>query len=260
VTNGWGYDFDYTWSHAIDNGSSSESSLANTGVNGIGGVGLQDAFHPDAFLGPADYDTRHNISANAVFQLPVGKGKALLSGVPMWLDEIVGGWQLSTLYSFHTGTPLNCVVSGVYNVNYLSSSYCILAPGATVPSSGSVTFDQNGIPSIFSNTNVYKDFVAGYPGIVGNRGILRGPHFWNDDLAISKFFRLPKEGYRLQLRGEAYNLLNHENFGNPALSTSSTGVVTPGVNISTPTLFGEITATSQASAPRVLQLALRFEF
>jgi hypothetical protein len=97
--------------------------------------------------------------------------------------------------------------------------------------------------------------VAGYPGIVGNRGILRGPHFSNADLAISKAFRLPKEGYRLQLRGEAYNLLNHENFGNPLVTTTTTGV-----SIASPTTFGEITSTATGTAPRVLQLALRFEF
>ena len=67
-------------------------------------------------------------------------------------------------------------------------------------------------------------------------------------MAVSKFFKLPKEGYRLQLRGEAYNVLNHENFG------------TPSTSISSPTTFGEITSTNSASAPRVLQVALRFEF
>ena len=254
VRHGWGYDFNYTWSHAIDNGSSSESSFVTGGSNGVNGVGLQDAFNPNAFLGPADYDARHTISGNAVVELPVGKGKTFLNNAPMWLDEIVGGWQVSTLYTFHTGNPINCIDSGVYNVNYLSSSYCIMAPGASMPASG-FTFDQNGIPSIFKNTNAYSNFVAGYPGVVGYRGILRGPHFWNDDLAISKAFRLPKEGYRLQLRGEAYNLLNHENFGNPAISTTASGVT-----ISSPTTFGEITSTATGAAPRVLQLALRFEF
>jgi hypothetical protein len=238
ISRGWGYDFNYTWSHGIDNGSSSETS---------GGAALQDAFHPNAFRGPSDFDARHAISANAVVDLPIGKGKKLFGGMPMWLDQTVGGWEISTLYSFRTGTPINCTNSGAYNVNYLSSSYCILAPGATMPSNG-FTFDQNGIPSLFANTSAVSSFVTAYVGTVGTRGIIRGNHFWNDDIAVSKFFKLPKEGMRLQLRGEAYNVLNHENFANPSLS------------ISTPTTFGEITSTNSSSAPRVLQIALRFEF
>ena len=243
VSNGWGYDFNYTWAHGIDNGSSSESSFAST----AGGTTLQDAFHPNAFRGPSDFDARHTISANAVVELPFGKGKKFLGGIPMWLDEAVGGWQISTLYTFRTGTPINCTVGGVYNVNYLSSSYCILGPGAQLPSSG-FAYDQNNIPSIFANTNASNAFVASYPGVVGDRGDLRGPHMWDNDVSVSKFFKLPKEGFRLQLRGEAYNLLNHENFANPSVSTAN------------PTIFGEITKTNSSTAARVLQLALRFDF
>jgi Carboxypeptidase regulatory-like domain len=238
ISNGWGYDFNYTWSHGIDNGSASETS---------GGATLQDAFNPNAFRGPSDFDARHSISANAVVELPLGKGKAFLSGIPTWLDEAVGGWQVSTLYTFRTGTPINCTVGGVYNVNYLSSSYCILGPGSQLPASG-FTFDQNGIPSIFANTNASNAFVASYPGVVGNRGVLRGPGLWNSDISVSKVFSLPKEGYRLQLRGEAYNALNHENFANPSVSTAN------------PTTFGEITKTNSSTDARVLQIALRFDF
>ncbi len=248
ISNGWGYDFNYTWSHGIDNGSASETS---------GGATLQDAFNPNAFRGPSDFDARHSISANAVVELPVGKGKALLGGIPTWLDEAVGGWQVSTLYTFRTGTPINCTVGGVYNVNYLSSSYCILGPGAQLPASG-FQFDQNGIPSIFANTNASNAFVASYPGVVGNRGTLRGPGLWNSDISVSKVFRLPKEGYRLQLRGEAYNALNHENFANPTVGNSSNA--SSGVSVSVPNTFGEITKTNSSTEARVLQLALRFDF
>jgi hypothetical protein len=236
VSNGWGYDFNYTWSHGIDNGSGSETS---------GGATLQDAFHPNAFRGPSDFDIRHSVSANAVVDIPIGKGKAFFGSMPLWLDEAVGGWEVSTLYTFRTGTPINCTSGGVYNVNYLSSAFCDLGVGATLPTNG-LTFDQNGIPSLFKNTSAVSSFVAGYVGTVGVRGPIRGNHFWNDDLAVSKYFTLPKEGMRLQLRGEGYNLLNHENFSNPTLSLAN------------PTTFGEI--TSSAGDPRVLQLALRFEF
>ena len=236
VSHGWGYDFNYTWSHGLDNGSASETS---------GGATLQDAFNPNAFRGPSDFDQRHSITGNAVVDLPVGKGKALLGSAPMWLDQAIGGWQLGTLFTFRTGTPINCTVGGVYNVNYLSSSYCILANGASSPASG-FFYDQNNIPSVFANTNAVNSFVASYPGVVGMRGSVRGPGLWNNDLSVSKFFKMPKENIRLQLRGEAYNLFNHPNFANPTVSTAN------------PTTFGEI--TQMKTDPRVLQIALRLEF
>jgi hypothetical protein len=96
-------------------------------------------------------------------------------------------------------------------------------------------------------------FVGSYPGGVGTRGIVRGPGFFNTDLAIGKTFRLPKEGHRIQVRGEAFNAFNHVNFANPV-----TGGTTAGVSLASPTTFGEITST--ANNARVMQFALRYEF
>ena len=184
---------------------------------------------------------------------------------PNWADEIIGGWQVTTLYTFRTGQPMNCTANGIYNTNYLNASWCNLAPGvSSIPAHG-LTFDQTGVPNLWSNTNVGNDFVPSYAGEVGTRGIIRGLPFWNDDLAVSKFFKLPKENWHLQFRAEAYNVLNHENFANPSSSNFSIvqqpGTTTNG-NVATfgAQTFGEITSTNSASAPRVLQMALRLTF
>lgn len=259
VTRGWGYDFNYTLSHAIDNGSGAEGGLT-AGTTSI--TNLQNGFSPTEGLGPADYDARHQISADGVFELPFGKGKAFLSGVPGWADEIVGGWQISTLYTFRTGNPLSCTASGQFNTNYGLTALCMLGPGITALPSHGLTFDQSGIPSLWSNTNVGNDLVPGYTGEVGTRGLVRGLGLWNDDLAVSKYFKLPKEGWRLEFRAEAYNLLNHENFANPTLTIAQRpGLTTTGsyAAFGNPQ-FGEITQTNAASAPRVLQMALRLTF
>jgi hypothetical protein len=262
VTHGWGYDFNYTLSHAIDNGSGAESGST---ANGFGITDLPNAFVPNQGLGPADYDARHQITADAVVELPFGKGKSLGANVPNWADEIIGGWQVTTLYTFRTGQPMNCTANGIYNTNYLNASWCNLAPGvSSIPAHG-LTFDQTGVPNLWSNTNVGNDFVPSYAGEVGTRGIIRGLPFWNDDLAVSKFFKLPKENWHLQFRAEAYNVLNHENFANPSSSNFSIvqqpGTTTNG-NVATfgAQTFGEITSTNSASAPRVLQMALRLTF
>ncbi len=251
VAGGWGYDFNYTWGHSIDNGSASESltgtnTTGTTGYYSTGGL-LQDAFNPNAFRGPSDFDSRHTITADFVVELPVGKGKPFLGNVKPWVNEIIGGWQVSGLTTFHSGTPLTISDTGDYNVNYDVSAYAVLAPGTTLPSNG-FRFDSNGIPSIFSTPNAVNSFVGAGPGVVGTRGIIRGPHFFDADLAVSKAFRLPWEHQAVYFRAEAFNAFNNVEFGVPNLSMAS------------PSTFGEITSYAYGAAPRVMQLALRYAF
>jgi hypothetical protein len=90
----------------------------------------------------------------------------------------------------------------------------MLLPGAAMPASH-FGFDNNGQPSIFPNTSAVNSFVASYPGAVGTRGIVRGPNFFDTDVALSKFFRIT-EHQRVQVRAEAFNLFNNVNFSNPS--------------------------------------------
>ena len=251
VSGGWGYDFNYTWGHSIDNGSATESlgNANTTGTTGYYSTGalLQDAFNPNAFRGPSDFDSRHTVSSDFVLELPVGRGKMLLGGAKGWVNELVGGWQVSGLLSFHSGTPLTISDAGDYNVNYDVSAYALLAPGASLPANG-FRFDTNGIPSIFGTPSAVNSFVGAGPGVVGTRGIIRGPHFFNTDLALSKAFRMPWENQSLTFRAEAFNAFNNVEWGVPNLSMAS------------PSTFGEITGYAYGAAPRVMQLALRYAF
>jgi Carboxypeptidase regulatory-like domain len=244
---GWGYDFNYTWAHAID--------------DGIGSGSPQNSFVPTQSMGPTSFDNRQVISADATVGIPVGKGKSIGSNMPMWADEIVGGWVASTLFTFRTGAPLNCSASSQYNVNYFSSSLCNLYPGLVRPPNPHLQVDQNGIPSLFANTNVGADFVPGQPGIPGYNGLMRGLPFWNDDMALNKNFRLPKESMRLTLRIEAYNVFNKQEFATPGLSVSQLVGTTP---FGSPSSFGNLSSfgeiTKSASTPRVLQAVARFTF
>jgi hypothetical protein len=254
VSKGWGYDLNYTWSHAIDNGSSSESSSTSSP-----GGNVPNAFCVDCGRGPADYDARHTINANAVIELPIGRGKSLFANAPGIVDQVIGGWQVATIFTFNTGKPISCSASSQYNTNYLTSALCILAPGITKVPANHLQVDQNGILNLFPNTNVGADFVPGYAGQVGYRGIVRGLHTWNDDMSVSKTFRV-REGWRLSFRAEAYNVTNHVVFSNPSLSISQqAGTTTAGGPAAFgSSRFGEITSTS--NNPRVLQMALRLTF
>ncbi len=234
VSNGWGFDFNYTWSHSLDNVSGAESD----------GAGVQDAFNPDGYRGPSTFDIRHSVTANAVVELPFGRKKRYLSNAPGIVDSVLGGWQIALLTTMRTGTPVNIGNGGIYPTNYLTSAIAVLKPGAELPANG-MYFDEKGIPSIFESTTAIQSFTGQNPGMVGTRGIVRVPGFVNFDMAVSKTFRLPFEGHSVSVRGEAFNAFNHVNFTTSSLS------------LATPNTFGELSSTAAA---RVMQFALRYEF
>jgi hypothetical protein len=239
VTKGWGFDFNYTLSHSIDIQSSAESGSGNNGAV------IQDTFSPKASRASSDFDIRHNASANTVIELPFGTAKPFLGNIPAWANQIIGGWQVSSLVKYRSGMPVNITNGGVYPTNYLSAALAVLRPGTPMPANG-VGFDQSGNPSVFRNTNASQAFMGQYPGTVGTRGIIRGPQFFNLDMSISKTFPLKWEHQRVQFRAEAFNALNKVNFNNPTT-----------LSLANPSTFGQLTS---AQDPRVMQFALRYEF
>ena len=233
--NGLSFDFNYAWSHSIDLGSAAESGA------GQQGAAIQNIFNISEFRGSSDFDIRHNISADFLYELPFGKNKAFFRTAPSWVDQIIGGWHLASVIRYRTGLPSAVGGDLAYNANYWLSSLAIL----TAPVQTSVQIDQNGNPSIFGNTGAANSFEDELPGHSGTRAAVRLAPLLNTDLTISKTFKLPKEGQRLQLRGEAFNILNHPNFTNPSLTLTS------------PLTFGEFQGVME---PRTMQFALRFEF
>src|SRR5258708_20676387 len=91
LTSGATFDFNYTWSHSIDDGSAAESGA------GEQGAAIQNIYNTREFRGSSDFDMRHNITGNVLYQLPIGRGKALFHDVAGRLDAIVGQWQAPVL-------------------------------------------------------------------------------------------------------------------------------------------------------------------
>ena len=235
-SSGFQFDFNYTLSHSIDNGSAAESGAGEQGAS------IQDIYNLSAFRGSSDFDIRHNFNANFMYALPFGKNRPFLHNAPGWLDQAVGGWQISSVWRYSTALPSAVQGDLAYNTNYWLSSLAVMT---TPTPSGGVHIDQNGIPSIFSNTSTSSNFQDQPPEGAGTRAAVRLAPIFNVDAALSKVFNLPWEGKRLQFRAEAFNALNHPNFTNPSLSLQS------------PQTFGEFQGTLE---PRSMQFALRLEF
>jgi hypothetical protein len=163
------------------------------------------------------------------------------------MDQVVGGWQISSLIRVQSGLPSTITGDGTYPTNYWQSALAI--PNGAAPSTGSVQTDGLGNPSLFTAkpavaTGSYQD---AYPGGTGQRAIVRMPWNRNVDLAVTKDFKLPGERFHqsLQFRGEAFNAFNFVNYTTVSLSMSNPGT------------FGEFQTAGDA---RVLQLALRYSF
>jgi hypothetical protein len=174
---------------------------------------IQDSNNVRGDRGPSDFDTRQRVVLNTVYQLP-------FTG-----NRLKEGWQISLIEQAQSGNPLNfkttnAAFTGSANLRPNVSGPVVtgFAP-ATNGSATTVTYIQN--PSVFVNQgNAFGDL---------GRNAITGPGFFNLDLALVKNTRI-NEVFRIQMRVDAFDLLNQVNFTNPVLTigSSTTGLITSG--------------------------------
>ena len=230
----------YTWSKSIDNDQSTA-----TGGEGNGFAAPLDSFNTALARGRSNFDIPHVLSTTALYQLPVGKGQLLGRDMPGWVDTLVGGWNLGGLWIWESGSPF-AVSSGRATGPSTAATFGDYTGSRNI---GSVMTSNNGIgPGVyyFTPTQI-ANFAFPAAGTLGTsaRNTIRGPGFFNIDMSLVKRFVI-KERKAVTFRAEAYNFLNHPDFGNPGLS------------LATPATFGKI--TNVVNNPRIVQMALRFDF
>jgi hypothetical protein len=244
-------DFNYTFSHSLDNFSGVANGNGNP-FNNAQSI-LCDVTNLHTCKGNSEFDLTHQITGDIIYDLPFGHGQAWGRNSSRWLNELIGGWQVSSVYTWHTGFAFP-VLDNASTLSFGATAYPVFSGNASAISVNPHN-DTNlpaGAIQLFSNPTAALAAFTPPTGLqYGARDELRGPHFSNFDLALAKNFPLWNERYKLQFRTEAYNAFNHPNFALPS-----------SINIDTPN-FGAITSTSSISgdqSARVLQFALRFEF
>jgi Carboxypeptidase regulatory-like domain len=199
----------YTYSHSLDDLSTTFSDdLAQ------GSLGYTDVLDPKLDYGNSDFDERHRIVISPIWQTPWYKSG---SG---WQTEALGGWAIASVFTAHTGVPFS-----IYDESYLVNFYSIprLTPATPITQFhtgtpveiGPNTYDALNVPppaaiGPLNPTLGISDF-GPYPANMTGRGAFRAPGAWNDDLSISKNFKLT-ERFNLEFRAEAFNIFNHHNF------------------------------------------------
>ena len=214
----------YTWSHAIDN-------VPLEFGGGAAGPQPQDPRYLSRERADSIIDIRQRLTISFLAELPIGKGKAFLNhGGPV--DWILGGWQTNGILSAQTGLPFSPVLQTATTNTGTGSRPDVLAP-VTYPGTLQNWFSVGsyGIPAQYTYGNAGRD-------------TLRGPHRTNLDLSLFKTFTV-REQTRLEFRAEAFNVLNHPQFGlpNPNIGNGQAGVI-----------------TSIVGNPRQLQMGIRFQF
>jgi hypothetical protein len=245
LNHGLRFDFNYTWSHSIDN----TSLIANSVPSGTGIGFICEVQSPRACRGNSDFDETTVVNADFTYELPVGKGKQFAATAPRWLDEAIGGWSVSGLPLWHSGVAFtafsNAFVAGFANdapATFNGNRSAIAAH---------VHKNPDGTVNIFTNPTAADAAFTGPIGFqIGSRNNLRGPSAWGMDAGLAKTFPLVSDRVNMKFRADAFNVFNHPTFGAPSSGNSDI------TQSSAP--FGQINGTT--GAPRVLQLALRVEF
>jgi hypothetical protein len=261
LTKGLSGQFSYNWSKA----------LGDTG-------GIRDPRNRQLSKGILGIDRTHILKGYASWNLPFGSSPALLGNGPSWLKQIVGGWQVSSSFSWASGSPLSITPGAVgTTINTVSSRAANTADlvGALPADFQSVQVGGNGVvqyfqglttkvaplpnfggdtnlPGRFTNQVVVDSagniiFANPQPGKTGNTAQnlpgFRGPSSLGADMSLTKMVRI-REGMNLSFRADAIRFLNTPIWGNP--NTNING-----------TTFGTITT---AGGSRTITLNVRLDF
>jgi hypothetical protein len=240
MSHGLKFDFNYTYSHSIDNVSAVANFIAGSQGYGF----LCDARNNRVCRGNSDFDVTHTITGDFIYQLPFGRKRAFAATAPMWVDEVIGGWDISGLPAWNSGTALN-TSTAAYVAGYANNAPAIF-DGNRSNLTRNPRKTTGGAVNLFSDsTKAQSSFVGPIGFTMGSRNILRGPRQLTMDAGLAKTFPIYGDKWNLKFRADAYNVLNH-----PVFTTTDTDI--------TSGTFGKMSDVSVAA--RVMQLALRLEF
>ncbi len=269
----------YTLSHCLD-------EVSNGGLLAFSTQGLMSPLPGELRRQYAncDYDVRHNISAYGLYQVPFHSDHAVLR-------QIFGGWSFSETAFLHSGLPFSVLSqpyiangNGVFQANGASTiqfnapEYANRVRG--VPLYRKTPYDGVTVAGTkqWLNPDAFVSVVDPTTGACtggdsvrdcqfgdSGRNSVRGPHYTNSDIYITKTFPV-REGITLRLDGQMFNAFNHANFALP--SEVEAGV--PGVSV--PARFGTLESTISPptgllgvglggdSSPRMIAFQGRIEF
>jgi hypothetical protein len=197
--------------------------------------------------GLSNYHQPYNSTTSFSWALPFGRDRRFLSDASGWVEALVGGWQLAGINNIYAGDPVTFtytpgaafVVSGIQQDFRGANNYRPNVIGDPLAPDGERTIDN-----YFNRANVVLPTDPSQPFGTAERNSVRGPVYWSMDFVASKRFTMPWRNGGLELRAEAFNVLNRTNFRAPNGNRSAAA-------------FGTIRSTYD---PRQLQFGAKLIF
>lgn len=249
--NSLNFDFNYTLSKSLDDAS----GLQNADT--YGAALILNPLYPQYSYGESDFDVRHNINANSIWSLPVGRGRKFFRDLPGAVDAVLGGWQLSGITRWNSGLPAPMPFDQAqWATNWNAQSNGVRTrPITSSPTRGGLT-----APNLFSDpVAAFRSFRNARAGEAGDRNVLRLPGYFTLDMGLYKSFTMPwNENHQLQFRWDVFNVTNTQSLDIENVTRQSFGLSQdPDLNSPAET-FGNFDIIQ--GSPRVMQFALRFTF
>ncbi len=245
-------DFNYTLSHSHDDASGLQTA------DQFGGAFILNPLRQRESYADSDFDVRHIINANALWELPFGRGQTFFGNASRLADAFVGGWQLTGIFRWNSGLPISTPFDNArWATNWNAQSNAVRTTDIEpCPVRGGRLFDCNLL-------EFYQSLRNPLPGEPGDRNVFRLAGYINLDMGLTKAFSLPwNENHRLQLRVEAFNVTNTQRMNAPNTgSRTGWGIDLDPSTVeldSIPINFGRFTGIQ--GAPRVLQFGVRYSF
>jgi hypothetical protein len=227
----------YTLSKSTDNSAAGRNAF----IGSLGSDNPQELDNLKAEHAISANDATHRLAMAIITDAPIGRGRWIGRDMNKALDAFVGGWTVSTILTYQTGQPIDIGMSQptLDDGNQRPNVICN-------PSSG-VGAHHSALTGLSTFSNCFADPGYEQPGNAPRYfSNLRTDGIHNIDMALDKEF-VPREGMRLEIRAEFFNLFNTPRFALPdTLFGDST--------------FGQISSTVSGSTPRHGQLGVRFEF
>jgi len=247
TASGLSLDFSYTFSKSIDMGSDVERGT-QFNLGGGNFSNIINTWKPYLNRATSDFDTRHLITADWVYQLPFGRGRRFLRSADSVADGLIGGWQLSGISRWTSGLPFS--LSGPWATDYLFRSFAVVT--------GKIQTQKhivNGAPQVFTDLDAINAGTAtgspvrlAYPGEAGERNNFRGDGVFGIDAGLTKTWDMKEYG-AVRFSWEVFNVANSVRFNT---NSTTLGQVLANGNLGV--------YSAMQNLPRRMQFGVRYDF